>query len=149
MRLVPDAIRDILLYIEQNQESQYDHNGVFETVSMSPKKILDGLGETPRYTRNEGDYAIRLLYEKGILIGKPCTGKNKRITILSITGISFDGHQFLDSIRNDTVWNKVKEKAQKYGIIGFKELYQISKTIIGKMIENPEMFSEILNELKN
>lgn len=149
MRFVPDAVRDILLYIEQNQKAKYDHKGVFEVIPMSPKYILDELGESSRFTREEGEYAIRLLYEKRILLGSHTTGKNARITTLTITGISFDGHQLLDSIRNNTVWNKVKEEARKYGIKGLKELYQISKTVIGKLLENPEIYTNILNELNN
>lgn len=149
MRLVPDVVRDILLYIEQNQKSQYDNKGVFEVISISPKHILDELGETTRYTREEGEYAIRLLYNEKIILGNATTGKNNRILTLSITGISFEGHQFLDHIRDNTIWNKVKQEARKHGIYAIKDICQISKTIIGKMIENPEMFSEILNELRN
>lgn len=75
MRFVPDAVRDILLYIEQNQKAKYDHKGVFEVIPMSPKYILDELGESSRFTREEGEYAIRLLYEKRILLGSHTTGK--------------------------------------------------------------------------
>ena len=149
MRLVADAVRDVMLYVEQNQNAQYDHTGVFELKSLSPKHILDDLGETNRYTREEAEYALRLLYAEKFLLGKHSTGKNGRITTLTITGISYEGHQFLDSIRNNTVWNKVKNQTCKLGITGIKELYHICKTVIGKMIEDPELFSNILSELKN
>lgn len=148
MRLVPDAIRDILLYIEQNQTAQYDCTGIFEVKPMSSKFILDELRTSRHYTREEAEYSLRVLYNENILYGKHSIGKNNRIINLTIEGITYNGHQFLDSIRNDTIWNKVKEKACKFGVLGFKGLYEICSEVIKQTKDNPELFSSILDSLK-
>lgn len=148
MRLVPDAIRDILLYIEQNQTAQYDCTGIFEVKPMSSKFILDELRTSRHYTREEAEYSLRVLYNENILYGKHSIGKNNRIINLTIEGITYNGHQFLDSIRNDTIWNKVKEKAWKFGVLGFKGLYEICSEVIKQAKDNPELFSNILDSLK-
>jgi len=148
MRLVLDAVRDILLFIEQNQEAEYDYNGVFDIKPLSAKYIIEELGDGKYYTKEEVGYAINLLFNEGIISGNPCTGKNNRIINLRITGISFKGHKLLDNIRSNTVWDKVKERAASLGVKGLDGLCEISKNTIEKIIEDSEIIPNLLRELR-
>jgi hypothetical protein len=64
--------------------------------------------QIPGRSELEIAYHIMLLYEKGMVDANDCSSsdgmdwKPKRLT--------FDGHEFLDAARSDTVWNRAKER---------------------------------------
>ncbi len=74
------------------------------------------------HTEQEASYHIMLLHEAGLLEGINLSGcsnglewKAKRLT--------WPGHEFLDAIRNETVWSKVKATVkEKGGAISFEVL---------------------------
>jgi len=45
-------------------------------------------------------------------------------------GLTFAGHEFLDAIRNDTVWNKTKET---FKIKGLDMTFDLIKTVAGSV----------------
>lgn len=47
-------------------------------------------------------------------------------TVVKITDITFAGHEFLNSIRNDDNWGKVKETAKDVGASSLKTLADIA-----------------------
>ena len=49
------------------------------------------------------------------------------------TGITFEGHQYLDSIRSDKVWNKIKKKLSTEGV---SLTLQIVKNVATSIITN-------------
>lgn len=56
---------------------------------------------------------IRLLVDKGLLIGKlfdTYSGSS-----YSITGVSWEGYDFLENARNDTIWKKVMAESKSKG----------------------------------
>ena len=53
------------------------------------------------------------------------------ICAVSIQGLTWQGHDFLDAARNDTLWNKAKEKYLKPGMsVTFDILFQWLKSQI-------------------
>ena len=53
-------------------------------------------------------YHCKLLYEAGFVASyNPKYGSNTLLAF-SVGGMTWDGHEFLDKIREDTVWNKTK-----------------------------------------
>jgi uncharacterized protein DUF2513 len=86
-----DLIRLIMIEIEKNLE---------------PMTWVDVVISGHSY--DEIVYHIMLLYEKGLVDANDCSSsdgmdwKAKRLT--------FDGHEFLDAARSDTVWKKAKER---------------------------------------
>ena len=89
MKLDPDLVRQILLKVEE-----FPFDGAFHDVEIEGR------------TENEIDYHVMLLHEAGLLealdlstLSGPCW-KPTRLT--------YDGHQFLDAARSDTVFQKAK-----------------------------------------
>ncbi|MED2935205.1 DUF2513 domain-containing protein [Bacillus wiedmannii] len=69
--------------------------------------------------RNVVVYHLRLLEQAGFTENKIQYASNSPLWIYS--SLTWDGHEFLDAIRNDTVWNKVKKTvAEKGGSIPFE-----------------------------
>lgn len=60
------------------------------------------------YTTEEVAYHCKLLYEAGLI--KDCVVKHasNRIISFGVSRLTWEGHDFLDKIREDTLWNKTK-----------------------------------------
>jgi hypothetical protein len=89
------------------------------------------------YPEQEIAYNMRLLSEKGYIeaqIKSSSTGDG-RINKAQASRLTNAGHDLLDTMRNETVWNKVKEKFTSNGIdMTFDLVANIGKKIIEAMI---------------
>lgn len=95
-------MRDMLFVIE-DQPRDIDVNKV-----LFDKKL-------EKYTnKNELCYTLEKMIEAGLLDGKPYPSKTK--TVLLISSITVDGHKFIENVRQDTAWNKIKQTISKNGI---------------------------------
>lgn len=64
-------------------------------------------------SRDEISYHIKLLYQAGLIDAVDQTTKTEfEWTAKSLT---WQGHEFLDAIRNDAVWSKMKSKIKEQG----------------------------------
>lgn len=110
MKLNFDAMRELLFVIEE-QPRDIDVN----------KVVFDARLE--HFDKEELGYAIEKLIESNLLNGR--IGRTKTGTVFLISSISFEGHRFLENIRQDTVWNKAKETASQVGATTIRELGSI------------------------
>ena len=89
MKLDPDLVRQILLKVEE-----FPFDGSFHDVEIEGRM------------ENEISYHVMLLHEAGLIEALDLSShdgvcwKAKRLT--------YNGHQFLDAARSDTVWQKAK-----------------------------------------
>lgn len=58
-------------------------------------------------------YHIKLMKDAGLIDAEDTSGFNTYRWIP--TSLTWDGHEFLDAIRNDTVWSKLKTKLKEQG----------------------------------
>ena len=91
-----DLIREILLRVEQ---------------SKKPPSDIDL--NIPEHDKFEISYHVGLLFKAGLVeaMDVSTTGGNAYL----ITGMTWDGHEFLDASRNDDVWTKTKEYIASQG----------------------------------
>jgi hypothetical protein len=93
-----DLAREILLAVE----------------ALGPNDTLDQ-GGLPHRNSTEVGYHIGLLHEAGLL--KAIDARSfGNIYAWIAQSLTWDGHEFLDSIRSDTVWQKVKGQAASKGV---------------------------------
>lgn len=90
-----DLVRELLLIIEKNDDSKelsipedWDRKVVAYHL-----KILDQAGFVENHTKWAGDKPMWI-----------------------IASLTWDGHEFLDSIRDDTIWNKTKDGIKSKGL---------------------------------
>ena len=115
-----DLIRELLLAIEDhpqldgNQLIQYDDNENF------------GITEFPR---EQVIYHIRMLIDQGLINGELVYGGP------IISKLTWQGHDFLDAIRDPDIWRQTKEGAKKAGGFSLELLGALAKGLLKKKIE--------------
>lgn len=112
-----DVVRKILLKLEE----------IGDTTSHLQSDQING------YDPELVSYHMRLLDEAGLIKAK-CHQRNPlNCVALSMT---WRGHEFLDQIRQDTVWNKVKGSAREKGLdLSLDVIVSLAKSIITSMLE--------------
>lgn len=123
MKLNLDCMRDILLVIEQC--------GYQETPSF--QQIVDSL---PSYSRDDISYSCEKLYEAEFIDAVCKNYMRGQCPIIKIKSITYSGHQFLDDIRNDNNWGKVKEIASSVGSTSINAISQIATSVISAAIHS-------------
>lgn len=113
-----EKIRDIMKYLEENLE---------------PRNFICAK-ELPLYKKDDNnDYLILSEYIK--LLEEDCLVETDGHTLdgnFYITRITSQGHDFLDTLRSDNIWNKTAEKAKSAGVSSLGLLAEIGKEVIKK-----------------
>ena len=99
-------IRRMLLTIEEHQDPLDDSR-----MAQSFIYTLEGAN----HSESEIDYNLVLLFEAGLVKGNLERVMSGNVYAF-IEGLTWEGHDFLDAIRQDAVWQGVQEKAQKAGL---------------------------------
>lgn len=97
MRLNPECIRSILLFVEDNVD--FSH-----VLTYSSDDIPESLS---CYSHDEIVYHISQCKQSGLLTGVHFYDGGTTVTISDLTPA---GHEFLANIRNDSIWSKVLSK---------------------------------------
>lgn len=66
-----------------------------------------------------------------------------------IIGLTWSGHIFLDNIRNDTIWNAVKEKSKKIGKVSITALASAAGGLANAMMTDPNALNNFLQGIDN
>lgn len=117
MKLNPDCVRAVLLDLEERLKpndmiSVYTYVNSFELL--------------PDTTYNDVEYAIDKLYEAGFLKLSDYGGMDNISPCLSafILSITYEGHKFLDAIRDNKTWGKIKSKLTAAGVFTLQAIIQ-------------------------
>lgn len=117
MVLNPDCVRDVLLCVESC--------GFGERMNLT--RLHEKL---PDYTEEDLWYTCIKLEEGGYL--DLMTAKYLRMpmpSIKQINDLTYSGHEFLNTIREDSNWGKVKGIAKKAGVFSLKTLGEIAQEV--------------------
>lgn len=121
MKLNPDCMRDILLQIEQLPYGK----------SVYPDQLYTAL---PNYSHEDIDYSILKMDEAGFINTSIEHYLSGNIGI-EIHDISYNGHQFLDTVRSNKVWNVTKKVATDIGSTSVHAITQIATSVITEIIK--------------
>ena len=76
-------------------------------------------------------YHLTLLVEAGFIKGRLFA---RGMPVVS--GLTWEGHEFLDAVRDDGVWDKTKEVGKRAGANGLDVMFGIAKEVVkGKVSE--------------
>jgi hypothetical protein len=89
-----DLIRLLLLQAEDNEEARE---------------------ELKRYDQKEVMYNAALLVDQGLALGAVMRHGFHEVVRADIDCLTWEGHDFLDAARDNTLWRKAKEKVMKPG----------------------------------
>lgn len=89
-------------------------------VERSPvEKIMDV--NVPGHTAEEISYHVMLLHKAGLLEAQDCSHMQARCW--KPIRLTWEGHEFLDAVKSDTVWNKTKSIViEKTGTLSLEAL---------------------------
>jgi hypothetical protein len=76
----------------------------------------------PDRSAEEIAYHVKMLIDQGFL-----EGSYGSLPIPGVTMVTWDGHEFLDDIRDDTIWNKTKERIKGLPGIGLDLIWKIAE----------------------
>lgn len=130
MKFEPELVRDILLDIEELH--QYPEPFVFSSNSKFKR--------ANKYETNTIVYHCKLLSEAGFITWSPTFDGSNSLYIAFVHGMTYKGHQFLDSVRSPKVWRETKSVAEKVGVFSLNFLSQTASQIITNLVTNPELF---------
>lgn len=94
-----DLIRKILLYVEENQN---DSSIIISKLENYDNQILI--------------FHCKLLKDKGYLNGNALECLTSGDDDFQCLGITYDGYEFLDKIRDTSTWKKIKEYAKDHAM---------------------------------
>ncbi len=88
------------------------------------------------YSDEQQSYHAALLVEKGLVEGEVVRNNHGFPTVAAMIHLTWEGHDFLDSARNETIWKKaialVKSKGVEASIELMKQLLvQLTKSELG------------------
>jgi len=117
-----DLIRDIMIYLEEN---------------LTPGKPIQST-EIPLYNKeNDDEYQvlsehIKLLLDEGLVEANQMPIKG--FVIYDIQRITSHGYDFLDALRDETIWSKTKDTTGKVGGYTIGILMELGKEYIKKQV---------------
>ncbi|MCX7779641.1 MAG: DUF2513 domain-containing protein [Negativicutes bacterium] len=117
MKLDLDLMRKILLTIEEK--------AVFGTY-LSLKDLTDDPAEHPKYA-----YHVMLLLDDDLIVTAQAPLLGLGYPDYPIERLTMKGHNFLNNIRDDTVWRKVKDVLIK---VGSTASLDIIKTVASRIV---------------
>ena len=150
MKLNPDYVRDILLFIEK----ELDYEDIESSAPHMHKEITDGElvcnQYFDKYNKQELSYALEILIKEGFidLAARPSI-HNGNIYIARIIGLTWKGHELLDNIRDNTVWNAVKKKAAKFGGLSISALFTGAKCLGSALMTDPNALQNFMQGVEN
>lgn len=121
MKLNYDCIRYILLTIEESDSDRILASNLANN-EFDAKTIL---------------YHIECLLDVNYLdVSKPIQTLDTTYKDYFIYRITMQGHQFLDSIRDNNIWNKTKTTAKEVGATTLKSILMIAENVIANVISS-------------
>lgn len=148
MRLNHDYVRSILIFIEKELDYQNTKIPTYH------REISDGdlvtNAKFSKYDKQELVYAFELLLKEHFI---ECADNpyfvDGNLMTARIIGLTWKGHELLDNVRNDTVWNAVKKKAGKFSGFSLSALANSAKAISIALMSDPNVINNFLGGIDN
>ena len=118
-----DLIRELLLQLEAWPM------GLGDAVTMTPDDLAPG---NPDYDTNQINYHMDLIRDAGFINDG---GGSQPILGFTYCGLTWDGHEFLDSIRSPEIWRRTKAAAGRVGGVSFSILGEIAKATAKSLLK--------------
>lgn len=146
MKLNPDCIRDILIYLEDNI--------VYENVNISLKHkfiniydISDALSK--KYNKEEILYSVEDLMKSGYV--HYCNVDHDKygcIMNADIDDVTSIGHEFINNVRSNNVWEATKNGVKKLESFSVGILSSVASSILTKFVTSPEFINPLVEAIK-
>lgn len=120
MKLNQDCIRDLLLYLEENLSLE-------RNITVNNIKIKD-------YSQEDLIYTTQKLFEAGYLNCEIINFITSSIPFIDVSSLTYKGHQFLDTIRDNKVWSKTKGILSSFKSVSIEILSETASKVLVSLI---------------
>lgn len=131
MQLNHDCVRDVLLLLESEPYVATNDEGAVESNGVWLPDICAGL---PQYPQEVIYYTLSKL-EEGGYIDMSTQWAGGVLYLCCVNFITYNGHEFLEKIRPDTVWEKTISIAGKVGNFSLNMLAKISEGVATAIVK--------------
>lgn len=118
-----DLVRELLLKIDA--DPQLDGTRWVRYATPAEMGIAD-------HSAEEVGYHLNMLIEEGFI-----KAKDSMEFMPLINRMTWKGHEFLDDIRDDTVWGKTKERTKGLASVGIALMWEIAKAELKQKLGLP------------
>lgn len=125
MKLNPECIRAVMLYLEENLAMNSD-------LEINEISVFDLPGKI-NFSIEEIANTLLVLDDAGFIVCYRNDGDDA-IVALDVYRITYAGYQFLENVRSDTVWKKVKKVSSNVGSFSLNVISQIAASVLTQMI---------------
>ncbi len=129
MELNKDCVRDILIKCESLLVMNDD--GTMNTINSN---VLSEV--LPNYDISTLKYSVLKMEEANLLNAIIPKADGSLILEFIIIDITYQGHEFLENIKEDKNWRKIKDIAKKVGASSINVMTQIAVSVITNQINN-------------
>lgn len=126
MKLSCECVRDILLCLEETDFLTETAEGYLMRSWITAEEITEKLSG---YTEAEVVYTLLRLEEGGFITTATDDGDDALLLLL-VTGMTYDGHELLERLRPETVWEKSLSLLKKLGSFSIDLLSSVSGSIL-------------------
>nr|DAF82014.1 MAG TPA: MarR family transcriptional regulator, transcription factor, TRANSCRIPTION REGULATOR.05A [Caudoviricetes sp.] len=121
MQLNLDCVRDVLLELESFCMGSYDSDSFIKSIE--------------KYGDDSVTYSLAKLTEAGYINAKYSRTMDGRPHFDGLYDITFSGHEFLEKIRSDGIWNdNIKPVLSQVGSKSFDVIIQVATHAIASLI---------------
>lgn len=145
MQLKPDCVRDTLLFLEENLTIDYEKDN-FNSITLAQLTEQMMLKHT-NYNAEDIWYTVYNLHKIRFIEGRISNAGNHKMMFCDIENITWNGHQFLNTIRPTNIWEATKQGASKLGLMSMNALSTISMEVMKAVVANPTVITSIVNNI--
>lgn len=132
MKLNNDCMRDVLLKIEQLQGVCVDAEN---DVSLEPLWVEDLYKSLPKSKKEDIFYALFNLDQAGYVKTNLICGDDTGLGYV-VSCLTFEGHNFLDKIRDPKAWKYIKTAGAAIGNFSLSVINQIASGVTTAFIDS-------------
>lgn len=123
MKLNQECIRDLMLFLEDNLVANDDF--IIDNCNdpVLAKYSIDDLHYTAEKLSEAG--YLNIEYESWVLTSNP---------LICVKSITYSGHQFLDTIRDDKIWAKTKGILSNLKVLSIEIISETASKVITNLI---------------
>ena len=127
MQINHDCIRTLLLYLEDHTGVYKDEEtGKYMKFEVSTAQLFEEDDLVAEYGEDTITYTLLKLMEANFIEGRKTVEHQGSFYHIKITDITWEGHEFLGNIRDNTAWNRTKAAAQELGVSSVKGIGVLS-----------------------
>lgn len=129
MKINYDCMRDVLIALEKLITIDSDLKFSKITLPILQKEL-------PEHKVQDIVYSVDMLAQAGYIKANINPANNGVYSIL-ISGITIDGHRYLDSVRSPKLWNAIKEKFKEKALdLSFELIPKVGAALLEAIISS-------------